>query len=150
MFSEESLKRLNEIRNRILYIFELCKEEGIVKTLSDVKEKQPAIIMHLIVCNENLQKLQDNVDINLAEIFTKEDIRGLKAIRNIASHDYDGLNLGIIEEIIRNKLPKIEKNIDNFINKNIQEELNETKEQHNKNLENLYNQNSNKKLNKRK
>lgn len=120
MFSEESLKRLNEIRNRILYIFELCKEEGIVKTLSDVKEKQPAIIMHLIVCNENLQKLQDNVDINLADIFTKEDIRGLKAIRNIASHDYDGLNLGIIEEVIRNKLPQIEKNINDFINKNTQ------------------------------
>ena len=28
MFSEESLKRLSEIRNRILYIFELCKEDS--------------------------------------------------------------------------------------------------------------------------
>lgn len=71
--------------------------------------------MHLVVINENLQKIQDDFDINLTEIFTKEDIRGLRAIRNIASHDYDGLNLGIIEDVIRYKLPPIQEKIINFL-----------------------------------
>ncbi|EAI7754790.1 DUF86 domain-containing protein [Campylobacter coli] len=72
-------------------------------------------MMHLVVINENLQKIQDDFDINLTEIFTKEDIRGLRAIRNIASHDYDGLNLGIIEDVIRYKLPPIQEKIINFL-----------------------------------
>lgn len=100
---------------------------GVVKALKDTKEKQPAIIMHLIVCSENLQKLQDDFDINIAEIFTKGDIRGFKAIRNIASHDYEDLNLGIIEEVIRHKLPGIEKNISDFVSKYIQNQRNLTK-----------------------
>lgn len=115
MFNQESLERLSDIKERITYIFEICNEIGIVKALGDVKEKQPAIIMHLVVINENLQKIQDDFDINLTEIFTKEDIRGLRAIRNIASHDYDGLNLGIIEDVIRYKLPPIQEKIINFL-----------------------------------
>lgn len=115
MFNQESLERLSDIKERIAYIFEICNEIGIVKALKDVKEKQPAIIMHLVVINENLQKIQDNFDINLTEIFTKEDIRGLRAIRNIASHDYDGLNLGIIEDVIRYKLLPIQEKIINFL-----------------------------------
>ncbi|WP_276950704.1 HepT-like ribonuclease domain-containing protein [Helicobacter rodentium] len=115
MFNQESLERLSDIKERITYIFEICNAIGIVKALEDVKEKQPAIIMHLVVINENLQKIQDDFDINLTEIFTKEDIRGLRAIRNIASHDYDGLNLGIIEDVIRFKLPPIQEKIVNFL-----------------------------------
>ena len=115
MFNQESLERLSDIKERITYIFEICNEIGIVKALGDVKEKQPAIIMHLVVINENLQKIQDDFDINLTEIFTIEDIRGLRAIRNIASHDYDGLNLGIIEDVIRYKLPPIQEKIINFL-----------------------------------
>lgn len=111
----KNLKRLEDIRDRIDFIFELC-DEGIVKALENVKEKQPAIIMHLIVCNENLQKIQDNYDPNILSLFTQDDIRGLKCIRNIASHDYDGLNLAVIEEVIRYKLPPIREKIDLFLN----------------------------------
>lgn len=110
----ENLKKLRDIKNRIDFIFELC-EEGLVKALSDVKQKQPAIIMHLVVCNENLQKIQDNYEADILELFNKNDIRGLKAIRNIASHDYEGLNLEIIEEIIRYRLPPIREKIALFL-----------------------------------
>ncbi|MCR2102256.1 hypothetical protein CUPS4256_03160 [Campylobacter upsaliensis] len=110
----ENLKKLRDIKNRIDFIFELC-EEGLVKALSDVKQKQPAIIMHLVVCNENLQKIQDNYEADILELFNKNDIRGLKAIRNIASYDYEGLNLAIIEEIIRYRLPPIREKIALFL-----------------------------------
>lgn len=134
----ENLKKLRDIKDRIDFIFELC-EVGLVRALSDIREKQPAIIMHLVVCNENLQKIQDNYDANILELFSKDDIRGLKAIRNIASHDYEGLNLAIIEEVIRYKLPPIREKIASFLDKcednqtlrskDIDENLKENKEQ---------------------
>ncbi|EAI9131861.1 DUF86 domain-containing protein [Campylobacter upsaliensis] len=110
----ENLKKLRDIKDGIDFIFELC-EDGLIKALSDIREKQPAIIMHLVVCNENLQKIQDNYDVDILELFSKDDIRGLKAIRNIASHDYEGLNLAIIEEVIRYKLPPIREKIALFL-----------------------------------
>lgn len=82
--------------------------------MQDEKEKQPAIIMHFISIKEQLQKIQDSNDIQILSIFDKEEIRGLSAVRNIASHDYEGLNLEIIESIIRVNLPIIKDKIDNF------------------------------------
>ncbi|WP_270975561.1 DUF86 domain-containing protein [Campylobacter helveticus] len=146
----ENLKKLRDIKNRIDFIFELC-EEGLVKALSDVKQKQPAIIMHLVVCNENLQKIQDNYEADILELFNKDDIRGLKAIRNIASHDYEGLNLAIIEEVIRYRLPPIREKIALFLERqdnplrskdilgSIEENLKEEKNSNSQNTQNKTN-----------
>ena len=53
------------------------------------------------------------------QILDKEDmlngISVVSAIRNIASHDYEGLNLEIIESVIRLKLPAIKQKIDSFL-----------------------------------
>ncbi|TNB61628.1 HepT-like ribonuclease domain-containing protein [Campylobacter helveticus] len=146
----ENLKKLRDIKNRIDFIFELC-EEGLVKALSDVKQKQPAIIMHLVVCNENLQKIQDNYEADILELFNKDDIRGLKAIRNIASHDYEGFNLAIIEEVIRYRLPPIREKIALFLERqdnplrskdilgSIEENLKEEKNSNSQNTQNKTN-----------
>lgn len=82
--------------------------------LNDVKIAQPAIMMRLIVCKENFEKVIYNGE-NITAFLSKEDMRGLSAIRNIASHDYEGLNLGIIEEVIRSKLPPIQQKINAFL-----------------------------------
>lgn len=68
---------------------------------------------------EFVRKFKRQMDIcdeaDILELFNKNDIRGLKAIRNIASHDYEGLNLAIIEEIIRYRLPPIREKIALFL-----------------------------------
>lgn len=114
MCDVENIKRVKKISDKISHILEIC-DNGIVKALEDTKLKQPAIIMHLISAKEQLQKIQDSGDIETLSLFSKEDIKGLSAIRNIASHDYDGINFSIIESVIREKLPTLKKKIDDFV-----------------------------------
>lgn len=115
---DETIKRLNDTKNRLECIFELCDEYGgIIKALKNYKVAQPAIIMHLIVCKENIEKILFNGE-DISGIFSREDLRGLSAIRNIAAHDYDGLNFTIIESVIRDYLPPIKEKIHKFLEQN--------------------------------
>ena len=106
--------RLIFINDKIKKIFEIC-ENGIVAALNDETLKRPAILMHLVACNEQLQKIQDSGDIKALSIFTPENIRGLRGVRNATAHDYEGVNLSIIEDVIRDYLPNIKTNIDKFL-----------------------------------
>ncbi len=113
----EKEKTLQTMSLRIGYIQEICKDYGgIVKALEDERNGQASIIMHLVVAKEQLQRIQDNGDLESLSIFEKDDIKGLSAIRNIASHDYEGLNFAIIENVIREYLPPLKERIDNFLN----------------------------------
>lgn len=107
-------ERLILINDKIEKIFEIC-ENGIVAALDDETLKRPAILMHLVACNEQLQKIQDSGDMKALSIFTPENIRGLRGVRNATAHDYEGVNLSIIEDVIRDYLPSIKTNIDKFL-----------------------------------
>ena len=107
-------ERLILINDKIKKIFEIC-ENGIVAALNDETLKRPAILMHLVACNEQLQKIQDSGDIKALSIFTPENIRGLRGVRNATAHDCEGVNLSIIEDVIRDYLPNIKTNIDKFL-----------------------------------
>ncbi len=107
-------ERLILINDKIKKIFEIC-ENGIVTALNDETLKRPAILMHLVACNKQLQKIQDSGDIKALSIFTPENIRGLRGVRNATAHDYEGVNLSIIEDVIRDYLPNIKTNIDKFL-----------------------------------
>lgn len=114
-------ERLILINDKIKKIFEIC-ENGIAAALNDETLKRPAILMHLVACNEQLQKIQDSGDIKALSIFTPENIRGLRGVRNATAHDYEGVNLSIIEDVIRDYLPNIKTNIDKFLA--IEQEIN--------------------------
>ena len=107
-------ERLILINDKIKKIFEIC-ENGIVAALNDETLKRPAILMHLVACNKQLQKIQDSGDIKALSIFTPENIRGLRGVKNATAHDYEGVNLSIIEDVIRDYLPNIKTNIDKFL-----------------------------------
>lgn len=112
----EPLQRVREMLDRSILIEQICAENGgIVKSLQDSKLAQPAIIMHLIVIQEQIAKLQDNAEFEILSHFSKEILRGLATIRNIASYDYEGLNFSIIEAVIRLHLPNFKKELQNIL-----------------------------------
>ncbi len=58
---------------------------------------------------EQFTKLQQNAAFKIIERFSKDDIRGTFAVRNFIAHDYDGVNLSIVEDVIRERLPEMKK-----------------------------------------
>ena len=82
---------------KIEYILDITNS-GIVKALEDQKTTRPAIMMHLTSIAEQFSKIKDK---RLLENFDNEDIKGAINTRNFLAHDYEGVNLPIIEFIIR-------------------------------------------------
>ena len=106
-------RRLKLILEKINAIETIVDQNGsITKALEDETLSKPAILMHLISIAEQFQRLQDALEYDLLSTFEKEDIRGAFAVRNFIAHDYGGINLSLIENVIRDYLPKIKKVIE--------------------------------------
>jgi len=63
-------------------------------------------------------KLSEAAEYDILSQFDKNDLKGSYDIRNYIAHDYEGINLSIIEHIIRDKLPKMKAIILNFLQEN--------------------------------
>jgi len=107
MYNTDDLDRVKLIAQKIEYILDICKI-GIVKALEDEKVTRPAIMMHLTSIAEQFSKIKDDTLLNNFEI---EDVKGAIDTRNFIAHDYEGINLPIIEYIIRERLPILESKI---------------------------------------
>ena len=109
---------LKSIQSKIAMIEEIVNEKGsITLSLEDEKLSKPAILMHLIAIAEQFQRLQDAMEFEILSKFDKEDIRGAFAVRNFIAHDYEGVNMALIENVIRVYLPKIKNEINIFAEK---------------------------------
>ncbi len=103
-------KRLELILKKINNIDEIVAKNGsVTKALEDEILSKPAILMHLVSIAEQFQKLQDAQEYDVLSNFAKEDIRGAFAIRNFIAHDYEGINMALVEGVIREYLPEIKK-----------------------------------------
>jgi len=111
MYDNDDLDRVKLILTKINYILDICKD-GIVIALEDDKIKRPAILMHLTSIAEQFSKIKDN---NILDKFDKDDIKGAIDTRNFIAHDYEGINLPIIEFIIRDRLPVLKNIIKNML-----------------------------------
>lgn len=116
MYNKRNLQRLELISKKIDAIQQICKI-GVEKALAD--ELRDRVIMHLISCNEQLQKNQDSGDIEILSIFAPSDIAGFRGLRNASAHDYEGLNLAIVQSVVSDYLPSIKQNIDKFLKNKI-------------------------------
>ena len=63
--------------------------------------------MHLTSIAEQFNKLAEDAKFDILSRFDKNDLKGTYDVRNYIAHDYEGVNLSVIEHIIRDKLPKI-------------------------------------------
>ncbi len=105
--SKESISKIYLVLEKIEYIEEIIKEAGnITRALEDAVTKRPAILMHLTAIAEQFNKLKIENATHILDVFDVEDIKGIYDVRTYIAHDYEGVNLAIIEWIIRNGLPK--------------------------------------------
>ena len=108
--------RLRTIQKKIDFIEAICQEDGsITKALSDEKRSRASILMHLTSIAEQFNRLAEDAEFGILSRFDKEDLKGSYDVRNYIAHDYEGVNLGVIEQIIRDKLPKMKTIIEQLL-----------------------------------
>ena len=113
--SETLTARIASILQKIEAIEYISQNIGsITQALDEEKMARPAMLMHLIAISEQLDKISK---IGEANIFDPKDIKGAYSVRNFIAHDYDGINLAIVEKVIREHLPKIKHICKEFLNK---------------------------------
>lgn len=94
------LKMINNIEQIV------ARHNGVVAVLKDEIEARPAVLMAFLQIGETLSKLSPAAcfDLDL-------DIRGAYGVRNFIAHDYMGVDLALIESLIRTTLPDLKAKI---------------------------------------
>lgn len=106
-------QRLAIVLNKIHSIEILIDEfEGKISlALEDEVKTKPAILMHMIAIAEQINKLKNDNEFEILEKFSKDDLKGLSDVRNFIAHDYEGVDMYIIETAVRFGLPSLKKSI---------------------------------------
>ena len=116
--SKEAISKIYLILEKIEYIEQVIqKKNGIVSALEDYIISRPAILMHLTTIAEQFNKLKQEHASDILSEFDNGDIKGMYDVRTYIAHDYEGVNLAIVEWIIRNGLPKFKKQCNSIIDK---------------------------------
>ena len=104
--------RLRKIYNSIEDITFILDENNF-KITQAIKDKliKPAVRMNLVKIAEQFSKLKDDNEFKILENFKSEDLKGINAVRNYIAHDYDSVDDEIIEDVIRENLPELKKEI---------------------------------------
>lgn len=105
------IKRLETAVEKIEEIEKICKLKGVAKALEDESILKPAIMKHFDVIHQQFEKLEKAQEYHILSKIDKDDLKGLKQVRNWSSHDYDNIENEIIEHAIHTKLPKLKENI---------------------------------------
>ena len=118
--SKDSISKIYLIVEKIEHIERIISNSGgIVNALEDITTTRPAILMHLTAIAEQFNKLKQSHSIEILNHFESKDLKGLYDVRTYIAHDYEGINLSIIEWIIRYGLPKFKTQCQNIINATI-------------------------------
>ena len=116
--SKESISKIYLILEKIEYIEGIVESVGAIsKALEDVKVLRPAILMHLTAIAEQFNKLKRIGANDILSAFDEDDVKGMYDVRTYIAHDYEGVNLAIVEWIIRNGLPKFKEQAEGIISK---------------------------------
>ncbi|MDD3817880.1 MAG: DUF86 domain-containing protein [Thiovulaceae bacterium] len=103
---------------KIDYIEQIVHNSGsITSALADSITTRPAILMHLTAIAEQFNKLKQAHAEDILSAFESGDIKGMYDVRTYIAHDYEGVNLAIVEWIIRNGLPKFKKQCQEIVKK---------------------------------
>lgn len=108
--------RLEVILKKIVFIEEIIVESGnITKALEDEKSARAAMMMHFTSIAEQFNKLAKDGEFEILQEFDKRDLKGAYDMRNYIVHDYEGLNLSVLDMVIREKLPLMKEAVEKLL-----------------------------------
>ena len=108
MYNEKVLSRIAAIEKKIGFIQNIVNEYGsTTAALEDEEKGRAAILMHLTSIAEQFDKLLHSGELEILSHFEKQDIKGSYDLRTFIAHDYEGVDLYIVEEVIDKRLPVI-------------------------------------------
>jgi len=111
---DKNLPKIEFILERIEFIENIIKRHKFVtKALLDEVEARPAILMHLSQIGEEINKIDKEI---LEKLELLEDAKGAYNVRNFIVHSYEGVNLALIERIIKEKFPILKEKFKSYIN----------------------------------
>jgi flagellar FliL protein len=87
--------------------FIINRHNHITKALED-REGQLAILMALMQIGETLNKIEKDT---LNKLNLLDDAKGAYSVRNFIAHDYEGVKLSVIENILRYNIPNLKNKI---------------------------------------
>ncbi len=109
MSNKSDLAKLELVLEYISDIYKIVKRhDNIENALLDF-EGQYAVLMCLQQIGETINKIESE------KYKLKIPVKNIVGFRNIITHNYDGVNLCITEQIISENLPKLEKIVKKLI-----------------------------------
>jgi len=116
----KDIRRITNIVEKITHIQNIMIDfdNKISKALEDREVYRPAILMHLVAMAEQFDKLKKE-NSTMLEYFSSDDLKGVYDIRTFIAHDYDGVNLSIIETAIRYGLPELLRICNSILDKQV-------------------------------
>ena len=116
MYSEKALQRVKTIDKKIDFIEAIVAEKkGAALALEDEQNARASLLMHLTSIAEQFDKLLHNGELELLAHFDKQDIKGSYELRNFIAHDYEGVDLYIVEDVINQRIPIIKTAVENIL-----------------------------------
>ncbi len=113
---DKNLPKIEFIIQRIEFIENIIKRHKYVTfALKDEIEARAAILMHLSQIGEEINKIDFKI---LEKLNLIEDAKGAYNVRNFIVHTYEGVNLALIEKIIKEKLPILKEKFKRYLNEN--------------------------------
>jgi uncharacterized protein with HEPN domain len=108
MYSTKALSHIENIGKKIGFIQEIVEEYGsVAAALEDEGKGRAALLMHLTSIAEQFDKLLHAGELEILSHFEKQDIKGSYDLRNFIAHDYEGVDLFVVEDVIKERIPVI-------------------------------------------
>ncbi|MEA3371922.1 MAG: HepT-like ribonuclease domain-containing protein [Campylobacterota bacterium] len=116
MFSSKAIERVKVIQKKIGFIEAIVEQNGsVIKALQDEQNARASILMHLTSIAEQFDKLLHNGELEILSHFDKQDIKGSYDLRNFIAHDYEGIDLYIVEDVINERLQIINESVNKVL-----------------------------------
>jgi len=80
------------------------RHKGISQALDDEVEGRAALLMFLMQIGESLKKIDSD---DISDYKLDREIKGAYDVRNFIAHNYEGVNVLVIEDILRDNLPEL-------------------------------------------